>query len=81
MGPDEYIAQVVAGALFDFAGFLTTRDEPITASARHDATPWVDAIREFASMRGLDISDADVTGWSHPMAECLIECYLHDKAA
>lgn len=56
--------QVISGALFDFIGFLTTRDKAITLSSHDEATPAVEAVKEFAKLRGLDLTDAAVENWS-----------------
>lgn len=58
------LQQTIAGALFDFLGFLTTLDEPITLSAAHETSPRaVDLIVEWAALRGLSITSPDVLGW------------------
>jgi hypothetical protein len=49
---------VIAGALFDFMGWLTSRDERLVLSGSDEAGPAVDAIRDFAKMRGLSLDDA-----------------------
>jgi hypothetical protein len=54
---------MIAGALFDFVGYLTTLDEPVTFSGKHDATAALDLLGEWASQRGLDLDEADVKGW------------------
>ena len=54
---------VVAGALFDFMGWLTSRDKRLTLSSTDDASPAVEAITEFAKMRGLSLDDARVQDW------------------
>ena len=54
---------VIAGALFDFMGWLTTRDERLVLSDADEASPAVDAIRDFAKMRGLSLDDAQVQDW------------------
>lgn len=55
---------VIAGALFDFMGWLTTRGERLVLSASDEAGPAVDAIRDFAKMRGLSLDDAKVQDWN-----------------
>ncbi len=40
-------------ALFGFAAWLTTRDEPVTFSSRHDAGEAVRLIREFCWRYGI----------------------------
>lgn len=54
---------VIAGALFDFMGWLTSRPKRIMLSSADDASPAVDAIKEFAKMRGLSLDDARVQDW------------------
>ena len=50
----ESLDHIVSGAIFDFAGFLTTRDQRITLSSTDDAAPAADAVKEFLSLRGVD---------------------------
>jgi hypothetical protein len=54
---------VIAGALFDFMGWLTSRKERLVLSSADEASPAVDAIRDFAKMRGLSLDDAKVQDW------------------
>ena len=54
---------VIAGALFDFMGWLTSRKERLVLSSADEASPAVDAIRDFAKMRGLSLDDAKVRDW------------------
>ena len=44
----------IAGAIFDFAAFLTTRPYTITFGAPHDAAPMIPLIQEWAGLRELD---------------------------
>jgi hypothetical protein len=55
---------VIAGALFDFMGWLTSRKERIVLSSADNASPAADAIRDFAKMRGLSLDDAKVQDWN-----------------
>jgi hypothetical protein len=55
---------VIAGALFDFMGWLTSRKERLVLSSADEASPAVDAIRDFAKMRGLSLDDAKVQEWN-----------------
>jgi hypothetical protein len=61
--------EVIAGVLFDFMGWLTSRKERIVLSASDDAAPAVDAIRDFAKLRGLSLDDAQVRTWQEALAE------------
>lgn len=54
---------IVAGALFDFMGWLTSRDERLVLSSTDDAAPAADAIKDFAKMRHLSLNDAQVKEW------------------
>jgi hypothetical protein len=54
---------VIAGALFDFAGFLTSRDKVIALGASKEAGVAVEAIEEWAATRGLSLDEAAVGGW------------------
>jgi hypothetical protein len=54
---------VIAGVLFDFMGWLTSRKERIVLSSADNASPAVEAITEFAKMRGLSLDDAKVQDW------------------
>lgn len=54
---------IVVGALYDFMGWLTTRDEPITVSRSHTVYAVMDSFQAWAKERGLDIEEADVLGW------------------
>ena len=54
---------VIAGALFDFMGWLTSREERLVLSSSDEASPAVNAIRDFAKMRGLSLDDAKVQDW------------------
>ena len=55
---------VIAGALFDFMGWLTSRKKRIVLSSADDASPAVKVITEFAKMRGLSLDDAKVQNWN-----------------
>jgi len=57
------IDAMIAGALFDFMGWLTSRDQRLTLSSTDDASPAVEAITDFAKMRGLSLDDARVQDW------------------
>ncbi len=54
---------VIAGALFDFMGWLTTREERLVLSSTDNASPAADAIKHFAEMRDLSLDDAKVKDW------------------
>jgi hypothetical protein len=58
---------VIAGVLFDFMGWLTSRKERIVLSSADNASPAVEAITKFAKMRNLSLNNAKVQDWhTHP---------------
>lgn len=62
------IQRIVAGAIFDFAGFLTTLQEPITLGHREETCArTVKLIEEWAASRGLKLDNADVGGWQREL--------------
>ena len=60
---------MIAGALFDFMAWLTSRPKRIMLSSADDASPAVDAIKDFAKMRGLSLDDARVQDWQDNIRE------------
>ena len=62
----EDVDNRVAGALYDFMGWLTTRSTKLTLSDTDNCTPAVDAIVDFAKMRGLNLENAKVNEWQVP---------------
>jgi len=60
---------IIAGALFDFMGWLTSRPKRIMLSSVDDASPAVDAIRDFAKLRGLSLDGAQVQTWQEALAQ------------
>jgi hypothetical protein len=61
--------EVIAGVLFDFMGYLTSRKERIVLSSADDAALAVDAIRDFAAKRGLSLDDAQVRTRQEALAQ------------
>ncbi len=59
---------IIAGALYDFAGYLTTRPVSVKYGASELAGPMVDALKEWAAMRGLPLDDAAVQSWQEHIA-------------
>lgn len=59
----------IAGVLFDFMGWLTTRKERLCLSSADDASPAVTAITDFAKMRNLSLDNAMVTDWQSGAAQ------------
>ena len=58
------IARIVAGAVFDFAAYLTLLKEPYCVGQSKNSDRMVDEIRIWARSRGLVIKGADVMGWN-----------------
>ena len=70
---------VIAGALFDFMGWLTTRKERLVLSSTDNASPAVESITEFAKMRGLSLDDAKVQDWNTSLPQQQAEPVAWDK--
>ena len=62
-------AQIIAGAIFDFAGFLTTRDKVIKVGSTANAAPVADLVKEWADMRKLSLDDVAVSWWQDVLEE------------
>ena len=76
---------IVAGALFDFMGWLTSRDDRLVLSSTDDAVPAVEVITAFAKMRGLSLDEAMVRSWQdsrmqQPKREPLTDEQIRDVA-
>ena len=56
--------KIIAGILFDFMGWLTSRDERLTLSSVDDSAPAADAVVEFCDMRGISLDEAAVLNWN-----------------
>ncbi len=59
----EQLDAIVSGVIYDFAGFLTTREERIIASATDNSQPMADAVKEFLTMRKVDQNCNPVFDW------------------
>ena len=61
-------SSVVAGAVFDFIGWLTSHESQWVLSSRDPATPAVQAAELWAEARGLSLDVIDVEGWREALA-------------
>lgn len=57
------LPMVIAGAIFDFAGYLTTREKVIEVGSTAEAGPMADLVKEWSALRGLSLADAAVLSW------------------
>ena len=62
MSREEFEA-IVSGALYDFAGYLTTMDEAYTVGAAHDASRMATEVKGFLEKRDISLADANVMTW------------------
>ena len=60
----ESLDHIVSGVLFDFAGFLTSREERITLSSSDLATLAADAVSEFMKLRGVSEERPPFLQWN-----------------
>lgn len=56
----------VAAALYTFAAWLTTREEPVTAGAEHEAGPWAELVDEFCQANEVPDPDMSASTFRHP---------------
>lgn len=63
VAPGDAQNAVIAGALFDLMGFLTTLDEPVALGSTEEAAIAVELLQFWAAKRGLNLDGADVKGW------------------
>ena len=59
---------LISGAVYDFAGFLTTQEESLTVGARENASPVADLLRSWADKRGLQLKGALILSWQDVLA-------------
>jgi hypothetical protein len=64
---------IVAGALYDFLGHLTTLDQNLVVGATKNPTTALDELQRWAYKRGLDIETAQVQDWNTQPGEVTIE--------
>lgn len=60
---------IIAGAVYDFAGFITTRNKVIRVGSTADAAPVADLVKEWANRRSLSLENAAVESWKKALAE------------
>lgn len=65
--------QIVAGALMDFIGSLTTLPKPMTVWAGTEVYPLHEHFGKWASDRGLDLTTADVEHWQERLKEAPVD--------
>ena len=54
----------ISGALFDFLGYLTTREETIKVGSKENVVPLIELFSEWAKLRELDTNYSDVLNWN-----------------
>lgn len=57
------LPMVIGGAIFDFAGYLTTRQDVIEVGATANAAPIADLVKDWAKLRGLSLDEPAVLSW------------------
>lgn len=64
--PVPEVRGIVAAALYDFLGHLTTRDDGFMIGSAHTVHRPLDELEAFAKSRGINTKDADgrISNWS-----------------
>lgn len=58
--PGVLVDDRIAGALFDFLGYASSGDKAVI---KGNMAPVVEALGEWAKLRGLSLDEADVKHW------------------
>ena len=62
---------IASEALYGFAGWLTSRDEVIIGSSKHEASSWAEVVGMFCKENKLeDPRDGWENNLIHPSGEC-----------
>jgi len=73
MEPNEPTDEIIAGALFDFCGYLTTGPD-LLLGARHDSAIMVEVMRRFFDLRHIDTSRLPrILDWTSTLRNAAIE--------
>lgn len=59
--------RIIAGAVYDFVGYLTAHTGTIEVGASVEVSPLMNLFVAWAAERGLEIKDADVQGWQESL--------------
>jgi len=54
----------IAGALFDFVGYLTSMEKAITFGCKYNVPEALECLSKWAEERKFDLDDADVKNWN-----------------
>ena len=65
------VPDLIAGALYDFLGHLTSMEKPIAFGATEWATPAIDALVSFAEKRRLTLCNPTIEDWTESLAAAL----------
>lgn len=55
--------RIIAGALYDFLGYITRTDPAIRVGKTEHPSRILDVFVEWAKLRDLNIDDAEISGW------------------
>jgi hypothetical protein len=69
---------LVAGALFDFVGHLTTLPKTVKVGGSETVYDAMQELDKWAHKRGLDLSDANVDGWDKTAGEVTLEMLANE---
>jgi archaellum component FlaC len=67
----EVSQTTVAGALYDFVAWLTTRDTTVVVGKNFPVYAISEAIQEWAAKRGLSLDNANVENWEERLAKVM----------
>jgi hypothetical protein len=50
----------IVGAIYSFAGWLTTRETKLVCSEKHNASPMAEAVKEFLDLHGITYDSDEI---------------------
>lgn len=70
---DQGTQSIVAGALYDFVGHLTTLDKNLVVGSSKNPTSALDELVKWAHQRGLNLDPAQVQDWNTQPGEITLQ--------
>lgn len=62
---EKTLDSIIGGVLFDFMGWLTTRDGVLSLGGNENCSPAAEVIEQFCKMRNVSMSNANVENWEN----------------
>lgn len=63
----KHLHDLISGAIFDFAGYLTTREESFPVGASEEVYPVLEAIEDWSETRDLSLDNPEIEHWEEEL--------------